>query len=189
MGDTPDISEYAQFDWYHYVEYYSPSEAGQKEEKSKLGQFLGVAKNVGASMTYWILTECGQVITRSTVSALSDEDQRNHEWQIRMTDFDSIIEDRIGDHKNPKEVDKEIGEGMLLMAPDDFFDEINEDFEWEQDEPEATMPDMDNYTHDSMDNYLNACLLYTFSEPTRQAETSSAVFCLKKKKKKNKLVE
>jgi hypothetical protein len=37
VGDTPDISEYAQFDWYHYVEYYSPSEAGQKEEKSKLG--------------------------------------------------------------------------------------------------------------------------------------------------------
>ena len=112
MGDTPDISEYAQFDWYDYVEYYSPSEAGQKEEKSKLGQFLGVAKNVGASMTYWILTERGQVIARSTVTALSDENRRNREWQIRMTDFDSIIEDRIGDHTNPKEVDTEIGEGM-----------------------------------------------------------------------------
>lgn len=156
VGDTPDISEYAQFDWYDYVEYYSPSEAGDKEEKSKLGRFLGVAKNVGASMTYWVLTERGQVIARSTVSALSDEDRRNREWQLRMADYDSIIDDRIGDHKNPKEVDKEIGEGMMPMAPDDLFDEINEDFEWEQDEPEAAMPDVDDYTPDSMDNYLNA---------------------------------
>ena len=59
-----------------------------------------------------------------------------------MADYDSIIDDRIGDHKNPKEVDKEIGEGMMPMAPDDLFDEINEDFEWEQDEPEAAMPDV-----------------------------------------------
>ena len=30
----------------------------------------------------------------------------------------------------------------------------------------------------------NACLLYNISEPTRQAEISYAVFCLKKKKKR-----
>ena len=34
------------------------------------------------------------------------------------------------------------------------------------------------------DGIICACLLYTFSEPTRQAEISYAVFCLKKKKKK-----
>ena len=34
------------------------------------------------------------------------------------------------------------------------------------------------------DGILRTCLLYHISEPTRQAEISYAVFCLKKKKKK-----
>ena len=39
---------------------------------------------------------------------------------------------------------------------------------------------------DSFDNLLNsACLLYTFSEPTRLRRISYAVFCLKKKKQNN----
>ena len=33
---------------------------------------------------------------------------------------------------------------------------------------------------------ISSCLLYTISEPTRQAEISYAVFCLKKKKKNKK---
>ncbi|EEC42806.1 predicted protein [Phaeodactylum tricornutum CCAP 1055/1] len=53
-GDTPDISEYAQFDWYEPVWFIDPTSAFP-EMKKKLGRWVGVASDVGQAMTFWIL--------------------------------------------------------------------------------------------------------------------------------------
>ena len=49
-GNTPDISEYAQFDWYEPVWYWDTQESMLKD-KQKLGRFIGVADDVGQAMT------------------------------------------------------------------------------------------------------------------------------------------
>ena len=36
-------------------------------KQARLGRWLGIAPRVGSDMTYWILTETGNVIARSTV--------------------------------------------------------------------------------------------------------------------------
>jgi hypothetical protein len=53
-GNTPDISEYAQFDWYQYVWYLDPAMPFPGDAK-KLGRWIGVAHDVGSPITFWVL--------------------------------------------------------------------------------------------------------------------------------------
>ena len=164
VGDTADISEYAQFDWYDWVEYITPSEGGDSEIKTNLGRFLGVAKNVGTSMTFWVLTEKATVVARSTVTKLSEEERRKPAQQANIKDFDESIKQKIGDHKSSsredkKALDKAIGEGWNPEIPGDLFDDMSNDDKVVQEEPEASMPEVDNYTTDAYDIYLNADVL------------------------------
>jgi hypothetical protein len=46
-GNTPDILEYAHFDWYEQVWYHDPEVAFPKDNK-QLGHWIGVAHNVGS---------------------------------------------------------------------------------------------------------------------------------------------
>ena len=67
-GETPDISEYADFRFYVWVLY--RSNAGLGEES--LGQWLGVSHKVGQLMSYWILTISGHIISATTVQRLTN---------------------------------------------------------------------------------------------------------------------
>ena len=53
-GGTPDISEYAQFDWYQTVWYLDPAVQFPNDAR-KLGKWIGVAHDVGSPMTFWVL--------------------------------------------------------------------------------------------------------------------------------------
>ncbi|MGH3056569.1 MAG: hypothetical protein ACRDL7_16465, partial [Gaiellaceae bacterium] len=65
-GDTPDISHLLEFNFYEPVYYLNPVSFPESQEI--MGRWLGPAKNVGQALTYWILTEKGTIIARSTVS-------------------------------------------------------------------------------------------------------------------------
>jgi hypothetical protein len=49
-GDTPDISEYLDFDFYDWVVFRTNAGLGEAE----LGKWLGVSHRVGRLMSYWI---------------------------------------------------------------------------------------------------------------------------------------
>ena len=73
-GETPDISNLIQFHWYERVYYYDPL-ASFPESKEKLGRFVGIAENVGNTLTYKILTEnTEKVIYRSVVRSAEVEE-------------------------------------------------------------------------------------------------------------------
>jgi hypothetical protein len=63
-GETVDISNYLDFGFYDYVVY--RDNAGLSE--SKIGRWLGVAKNVGTMMTFYVLTRTGQVVSRTNAA-------------------------------------------------------------------------------------------------------------------------
>jgi hypothetical protein len=74
-GNTPDISEYAQFDWYQYVWFHDAESFPQ--DIRKLGRWIGVAHDVGAALTSWILPPSCRPVTRTTVSPLTEEELRS----------------------------------------------------------------------------------------------------------------
>jgi hypothetical protein len=70
-GTTPDISQYAQFDWYEPIRFLDNRHAFPNERKL-LGRFLGVAELCTDVMAFRILTEIGTIVTRKSVWAITD---------------------------------------------------------------------------------------------------------------------
>ena len=62
-GKTPEILEYIDFTFYDWCWYNDNAGLGE----TKLGRWLGVSHRVGSLMSYWILTQKGDVISRTTV--------------------------------------------------------------------------------------------------------------------------
>ena len=96
-GDTIDISEWLDFDFYERVSYWDQKKMDMTDEQAKLGRWLGIAHRVGSDMTYWILTESGKVIARSTVQHVTIADMATDEMKTRVQTFDSNISERLAD--------------------------------------------------------------------------------------------
>ena len=97
-GYTPDISEYATFEWYEPVWYWDPVNI----QKQKLGRWLGVSNHIGTGHVYKILTIKASVIARSTVNPLSADELSRLEIQEQIKDFDQNIKSLIGNYNEVK---------------------------------------------------------------------------------------
>ena len=64
-GQTPDISNLAEYEWYDWVVYWKKT-ADYPESKECFGRWLGPAIDIGYSMTAKILQENGHVIYTCT---------------------------------------------------------------------------------------------------------------------------
>ena len=92
-GKTPEISEYLDFTFYDWCWYNDNARLGEM----KLGQWLGVSHRVGSLMTYWILTQKGNVISRTTVSRVTNLETQVDSTKSRLQEFDTAITDRLND--------------------------------------------------------------------------------------------
>ena len=68
LGNVHDISEYIEFDFHGFIKFYEPHKGEQ------LGCWLGVCKNIGTGMVYYILQKNGYIISHSTICNLSKEE-------------------------------------------------------------------------------------------------------------------
>ena len=99
-GNTPDISVALQFRYYQPVYYARRDASFPSDPTERIGRFVGIAECVGHGMTYWILTEYGNLIARAVVrSAIGPE--RN----LRLDSGDGDdSEDSDADH-DPEELE------------------------------------------------------------------------------------
>ena len=63
-GETPDISEWIDYDFYDWVYFWDEPSA---PEKPVVGRWLGVSHRIGSALCYFILKSNGQVDSRTTV--------------------------------------------------------------------------------------------------------------------------
>jgi hypothetical protein len=153
-GNTPDISEYAQFDWYQLVWYIDPA-VQFPDDTRKLGRWIGVAHDVGSPMTFWVLPQSCRVVARSTVTPLTDDELSSLVVQGRIAELDMAIKAKIGDTLKDAEIDEELLE-MMPEIPDDIFLPDQTD---EPADADAVMPEADDYTPEAFDEYLMAEVL------------------------------
>ena len=67
-GDTPDISEWVDFEVYDLVwSWY------QIKREINLGIWIGVSHHVRSRLCYWIRTVKGNIISRTTVQHLTED--------------------------------------------------------------------------------------------------------------------
>ena len=98
MGQTVDISEWLDFDFYDRVWYWDTPKHDMNNDQARIGRWLGIAHRVGTDMTYWILTEAGHVIARSTVQHITVSDMATDAIKARVTTFDTNLLTRLHDH-------------------------------------------------------------------------------------------
>jgi hypothetical protein len=97
MGQTVDISEWLDFDFYDRVWYWDKPKMSMTDEQARIGRWLGIAHRIGSEMTYWILTETGTVIARSTVQHITVSDMATDAIKTRVHAFDANLLTRLDD--------------------------------------------------------------------------------------------
>ena len=74
-GETPNISEYLDFSFYEWCWYNDNAGLGE----TNLGKWLGVSHRVGSFMSYWVLIANGTVVSRTTVSRVTNLENQTDE--------------------------------------------------------------------------------------------------------------
>lgn len=79
-ANTPDISEYLDFDFYDWALYRTNAGLGEV----KLGRWIGVSHRVGQLMSYWVFPESGIPISVTTIQRLTNNERNTDEMKCRM---------------------------------------------------------------------------------------------------------
>ena len=82
LGNVQDISEYIEFVFHGFIKFYDPHKGKQ------LGCWLGVCKNIGTGMVYYILQQNGYVISHSTIHILSKEEWLDENEHKQCDEFE-----------------------------------------------------------------------------------------------------
>ena len=88
-GETPDISEWIDFEFYDRVWYYDQKKIEIDGSGRRLARrWLGVAHRIGSNLCYWLLLESGKIIARTTVQHVVREDYLNDNVKLEIERFD-----------------------------------------------------------------------------------------------------
>jgi Reverse transcriptase (RNA-dependent DNA polymerase) len=93
-GETPDTSEFMDFDFFSWVKYRDTHE--DRDEPIHLGRWLGISHEVGSPLTYWVLRQNGQITAKSTVRPLTPEEWKDEVNKNHRGEFDQSIKEIYG---------------------------------------------------------------------------------------------
>ena len=157
-GDTPDISEWLDFDFYDRVWWLDQKKPSTTDENVILGRWLGISHKIGSDMCYWVLTVSGKVISRTSVQHVTRDELLDPEMIEIITKFDKDLEKRLDDTNftNPEA-------GELCIDDIDDADEVAHGDgsntpsvdEYADMEPEER-PERDDVDDDAYDKYIGA---------------------------------
>ena len=93
IGDTIDISEWLEFEFYNLVWFWNNQ---SNDTKPMLVRWLDVSHRVGRALCSWILSEKGKVLSQTTVHHLTVEEPRYPDVQERIRYYHGSMEDALG---------------------------------------------------------------------------------------------
>jgi hypothetical protein len=140
-GETPDISEYVDFDFYDWVWYWDTPD---KDNSPKIGRWLGPSHRIGAAMCYYILVQNGEVVSRSSVLHMTIVEMMKDDIKSKMESYDDEVNGRLRDE----------GFECRHEYENAFYIE-DEDKAMEPEEPNE-VEEADEYTPESYDEYVGA---------------------------------
>jgi hypothetical protein len=99
-GETPDISEWLDFEFYDLVWWWDqPNKPNINDETKQLGRWLGVSHCVGSDLCYWIVTDSGQVVLKNSVEHVTCKDYLNDNTKAKVKDFGKKLRECLDDSK------------------------------------------------------------------------------------------
>ncbi len=164
VGHTPDISKDVDFGFYDLVWWYDKT---HKDDTQRIDRWLGPSHRVGNDLTYWILTENGNVILRSTVQHITLSDWQSSEKQTRIKYFNEAVTKRL-DPRNHFVQHEGVSNGMYMEdeepRPQMLQYDDNHESEDYGDMTVLRMPDVDDIIdgedEEGYDKYLNTEVIF-----------------------------
>jgi hypothetical protein len=95
-GNTPDISEWLDFEFYDLVWYHADPRETDKASR-QLGKWLGISHRVGSDMCYWILTAGGKVLSNTSVQHVIRDEHRDPAIKSQIEQFENRLDERLND--------------------------------------------------------------------------------------------
>jgi hypothetical protein len=163
-GETPDITEWLEYDWYQPVWYRHNAVNSFPEDTKSIGRWLGVAHRIGQAMCYWILPESGIPVARSTVQPITIDELRDPIVMTALKAYDAAVHSKLDGKDDPPE-----GSTQESTIWDQDDEEVARS---EPAEPESTMPEADDYTEDSYDKYISAQVLLPVGDSLTSARVT-----------------
>jgi Reverse transcriptase (RNA-dependent DNA polymerase) len=161
-GRAVDISSYAQFNFYSLVWYIdTPGDAATP--RRKIGRWIGVANDIGSSLTYYVLPKSCRPIPRSSVMPLTPDELLQPEIKSQILEYDAAIKEKIGDDREDDDVAEDIGE-LPPMETNIFADDVDD-----VDPVEEPMVEADTWTPESYDQYISVKVLLPRGETQERA--------------------
>ena len=91
-GDTIDISEWTEFEFYDLVVYW---DGRDNESRQGIGRWLGPSHHIGSALFYYILTEKATVLSRTTVQHITKDEFQTLEMQQRVAAYHDTLNKNI----------------------------------------------------------------------------------------------
>ena len=104
-------------------------------------------------MSYWIMTVSGHVISCTTVQRLTNSEQTTDEWKERMTSYTTNITDRLNAQNTDTSGESQTQPEWNRLSTDENDPEFVADLKKAIND--TSIPEEDDYTTDTYDNYLN----------------------------------
>jgi hypothetical protein len=127
-GDTVDISEWLDFEFFDLVWYLHEPGA---DNNPRLGRWIGISHRIGSDMCYWVLNEKGHTMSRTTVQHVTELEQQTPDIQKKITEFDRVLKERLDDTNH---IDKSDAAPFYLQDVDVSNDEVQYDMAIEQED-------------------------------------------------------
>ncbi|MEL6803974.1 MAG: hypothetical protein AAFO91_09360, partial [Bacteroidota bacterium] len=142
-GDTPDISHLCEFEWYQPVWFLNPTESSM--DRRQLGRYLGPSHDVGQVMCSKVLTDTGNVLSRTSVFPLNTEDVNNESVQKQIEEYDKKLSETLKSQPSTE------------ALPDTDIHETPTYEPYEDDHSEnKPLDDADAFEHEAYDKYISS---------------------------------
>jgi hypothetical protein len=67
------------------------------DEMKRLGRWLGVSHHVGSDLCYWIVTDSGQVVSKTSVEHVTHDDYLNKDTKAKVKEFKRKLGEHLDD--------------------------------------------------------------------------------------------
>lgn len=174
-GETPDISEWLDFNFYDRVWYWDVPAPEMNKDNRQLARWLGVSHRVSTRLSYFILTQGGKIISRTSVQHITPGDleedgvreriktyakriKRFTEADARRNEGDTDwINEFVGD------IDEDIAHGNGDNTPTDEEYELND---------KVDILDVDDLQSDACNKYIGTNIKIETPDGVRRARVT-----------------
>ena len=97
-GQTAEISEWLDFEFYDLVYWYDrPKNPDVSDDFRRLAIWLGISHHVGSDICYWLITESGKLISKTSVEHITRNDMLASGTKQQIDTFNMKLDKRLDD--------------------------------------------------------------------------------------------